>query len=318
MLITLTLTFGLNLILENAMILAFKADYRSHSRRRSGCSRSAGDPAARPTRGDGARADARGALYALCATRIGRAIVAVRMDRDAAALMGVNVKRIYAITFGIGAFMAGAAGGLMWVIFPISPLIARFSRQGLRDLRPGRARQRARRDGRRDRARRHRELRRASGSDRTTRRRSRSSCCCFCSCFGRPESWASGASNEELDALIAIARRLLAALAARRGQLLLRLATSMLMYARSRRPGISSAASPAIRRSRPRRSSASAPTSAASCRSRACRWSPPGAAPPGRARFRAGLGGAILHLRGHYFAIATLVIADVLREVING
>ena len=34
--------------------------------------------------------------------------------------------------------------------------------------------------------------------------------------------------------------------------------------------------------------------------------------------FAAAVGRAILHLRGHYFAIATLVIADVLREVING
>jgi branched-chain amino acid transport system permease protein len=64
-----------------------------------------------------------GGLYAvLRTTRIGRAIVAVRMDREAAALMGVNVQRIYAITFGLGAFMAGSAGSLMSVIFPISPL----------------------------------------------------------------------------------------------------------------------------------------------------------------------------------------------------
>src|SRR5436853_623793 len=55
-------------------------------------------------------------------SRIGRAIVAVRMDRDAAALMGVDVKRINAITFGIGALMAGAAGALLSIIFPISPL----------------------------------------------------------------------------------------------------------------------------------------------------------------------------------------------------
>jgi branched-chain amino acid transport system permease protein len=33
--------------------------------------------------------------------------------------------------------------------------------------------------------------------------------------------------------------------------------------------------------------------------------------------FAAGLGAAILHLRGHYFAIASLVVADVLREIIN-
>ncbi|MFD1330606.1 branched-chain amino acid ABC transporter permease [Methylopila musalis] len=33
--------------------------------------------------------------------------------------------------------------------------------------------------------------------------------------------------------------------------------------------------------------------------------------------FAAGLGGAILHLKGHYFAIASLVVADVLRELCN-
>jgi branched-chain amino acid transport system permease protein len=35
------------------------------------------------------------------------------------------------------------------------------------------------------------------------------------------------------------------------------------------------------------------------------------------ALFAAALGGAILHLRGHYFAIASLVVAEVLREVTN-
>src|SRR5262249_56895723 len=55
-------------------------------------------------------------------SRIGRAIVAVRMDREAAALMGVDVKRINAITFGIGALMAGAARGLLSILFPVPPL----------------------------------------------------------------------------------------------------------------------------------------------------------------------------------------------------
>jgi branched-chain amino acid transport system permease protein len=54
-------------------------------------------------------------------TRMGRAIVAVRMDRDAAALMGVNVVRTYALTFAIGAALAGAAGAILSMIFPISP-----------------------------------------------------------------------------------------------------------------------------------------------------------------------------------------------------
>jgi branched-chain amino acid transport system permease protein len=36
--------------------------------------------------------------------------------------MGVDVQRINAITFAIGAFMAGAAGALLSIVFPISPL----------------------------------------------------------------------------------------------------------------------------------------------------------------------------------------------------
>jgi branched-chain amino acid transport system permease protein len=34
--------------------------------------------------------------------------------------MGINVSQIYAITFGIGAFMAGACGALVAVVFPVS------------------------------------------------------------------------------------------------------------------------------------------------------------------------------------------------------
>jgi len=44
------------------------------------------------------------------------------MDREAAALMGVRVKTVYAITFGLGALMAGVSGPLLAMIFPISPL----------------------------------------------------------------------------------------------------------------------------------------------------------------------------------------------------
>jgi branched-chain amino acid transport system permease protein len=62
-----------------------------------------------------------GLLYlVLRASRIGRAIVAVRMDRDAAALMGIRVDRIYAVTFGLGALMAGATGAVFAMLYPIT------------------------------------------------------------------------------------------------------------------------------------------------------------------------------------------------------
>jgi branched-chain amino acid transport system permease protein len=124
-LITLTLTFGLDLMLNNAMLVAFTADYQSVNLAHPLGSLEIG-PVFLP--GDRVAAMALAVLltvllYGLLRnSRLGRAILATRMDREAAAMMGVHIKRISAITFGIGAFMAGAAGALLSIIFPISPL----------------------------------------------------------------------------------------------------------------------------------------------------------------------------------------------------
>jgi branched-chain amino acid transport system permease protein len=126
-LITLTLTFGLDLILNNAMLVAFTADYQAVNLTHPLGTLQLG-PVFLP--GDRVAAMVLALLLTLLLyrllrdSRIGRAIVAVRMDREAAALMGVDVKQINAITFAIGAFMAGAAGALLSIIFPISPLNA--------------------------------------------------------------------------------------------------------------------------------------------------------------------------------------------------
>jgi branched-chain amino acid transport system permease protein len=58
----------------------------------------------------------------LSRTRVGNAILAVGMDRDAARLMGISVARTYALTFGIGAALAGAAGGMLAITLQFSPI----------------------------------------------------------------------------------------------------------------------------------------------------------------------------------------------------
>jgi branched-chain amino acid transport system permease protein len=124
-LVTLTLTFGLDLILNNAMIYYFKADYRKLTLTPPMGSISLFDvvvPVDRLIATASALA-LTGVLYLILRRlRVGRAIVAVRLDRDAATLMGVDVNSIYAIAFGLGAALAGCAGVLMALIFPISPL----------------------------------------------------------------------------------------------------------------------------------------------------------------------------------------------------
>src|SRR3954452_22624958 len=124
-LVTLTLTFGLDQILNNAMIYYFKADYRKLTLSPPTGSISLFDVVV-PVDRLVATASAlvlTGLLYLLLRrSRVGRAIVAVRLDRDAAVLMGVDVNSVYAVAFGLGAALAGCAGVLMALIFPISPL----------------------------------------------------------------------------------------------------------------------------------------------------------------------------------------------------
>ncbi len=63
-----------------------------------------------------------GGLYLfLNRTELGRAIRATAQDREAARLMGVNVRRIHALTFALGAGVTGLAGSLVTAFFPIYP-----------------------------------------------------------------------------------------------------------------------------------------------------------------------------------------------------
>jgi len=59
--------------------------------------------------------------FFLLRTKIGRAIRAVAQDKQAAALQGVGVSRISALSFGIGCGLAAAAGALVAPIFVVNP-----------------------------------------------------------------------------------------------------------------------------------------------------------------------------------------------------
>lgn len=57
-------------------------------------------------------------------TKIGKAMRAVSLDRDAAELMGINVNTTISFTFGLGSALAGAAGVLVGIYYnSINPLM---------------------------------------------------------------------------------------------------------------------------------------------------------------------------------------------------
>jgi branched-chain amino acid transport system permease protein len=57
----------------------------------------------------------------LTRTYVGKAIRAVAQNADSCTLAGVDVERIYALTFGIGTALAGMAGLLLATLFPFNP-----------------------------------------------------------------------------------------------------------------------------------------------------------------------------------------------------
>jgi len=54
-------------------------------------------------------------------TDLGKAIRAATDDREGAVLSGINVKRMYLITFGLGSALVGAAGSMVMPFFIVTP-----------------------------------------------------------------------------------------------------------------------------------------------------------------------------------------------------
>lgn len=123
---TLLITFGLEVVLTYLAQLAFSADFRTINPPYAGANVNLLGVTI-PLVRLGAFATAlilAGLLWLLLErTRIGRAIRATAQNLTAARLYGVNPAQLYAITFGLGAALAGAAGGLFGLVSQVTPYV---------------------------------------------------------------------------------------------------------------------------------------------------------------------------------------------------
>lgn len=127
LLVTFMLTFGLDLLITNLAQQFFTANNRAINSSLAGVNLTLGTTVI-PVQ------NVLAALIAvlltaalslfLARTRTGNAILAVGMDRDAARLMGINIARTYALTFALGAALAGAAGAMLAMTLQFQPVDA--------------------------------------------------------------------------------------------------------------------------------------------------------------------------------------------------
>ena len=121
---TLLITFGLDVVLVYMAQLLFSADFRTINPPYAGNNTEIGGVTVPHAQGAAflvAVFLAAGLFIVLDRTRTGRAIRATAQNLTAARLYGVNPRRIYSLTFGIGAALAGAAGGLYGIVQQITP-----------------------------------------------------------------------------------------------------------------------------------------------------------------------------------------------------
>jgi branched-chain amino acid transport system permease protein len=124
--LTLILTFGLDMIMINANIAMFSADVRSITTWYSGLALEVAGVRLAYTRilvFVLALLLTFGLHHFLKHSRTGHAIRATAQDARLARVVGIDAARIYGLTFGLGAAMAGATGSLISVVYAFSPVI---------------------------------------------------------------------------------------------------------------------------------------------------------------------------------------------------
>jgi branched-chain amino acid transport system permease protein len=120
----LLLTMGLSLLLMNLLLVIFKAEPMTLRTGYSGSRMFIGTVMI-----SFPRLAAFGAALGIVVllffimrhTDLGKAIRAAADDSDGAALSGINVRRMYLITFGFGAALVGAAGSMVMPFFTVTP-----------------------------------------------------------------------------------------------------------------------------------------------------------------------------------------------------
>lgn len=121
---TVLLTFGLALIIEGGLTAVFTGIFRSVRPEYATTSIRIGDLFI-PTSQFYASMISLALLVALWLvlrfTKTGTAVRATMQNRAAAQTVGVNVRRVSAIAFGMGMALAGAAGSLLSFMFPFFP-----------------------------------------------------------------------------------------------------------------------------------------------------------------------------------------------------
>ncbi len=122
----LLLTAGLFLIIDNLILMIFGPDVRSVPTEIAYQSIFVGDfpiNLARLIACIAAVAVAAGLSQWLKRSDTGRQIRAVAQNREAASLSGIDVPRIYAITFGVGCAVLGLFGALLLPFFSLTPSV---------------------------------------------------------------------------------------------------------------------------------------------------------------------------------------------------
>lgn len=120
------LTFGLALILQNVALISWTSDQRSANPPYVLSSFDIGDAVVSVARliGFGTAAVLIAAMFLwLKYTELGRASRALVENRDAAGLMGINVRQMYAVVFGISTALGAATGAILCSLSAVTPFM---------------------------------------------------------------------------------------------------------------------------------------------------------------------------------------------------